>query len=66
MPRQNPLTRLLQVSTGLAALAEELNRETGIDPTNIRYWSRELADIHEEIERLYQARPVPRRAEDAQ
>lgn len=56
MPTQNPLTRLLQVSNGLAALAEELERESGIDPANIRYWSRELADIHEEVERLYQAR----------
>jgi hypothetical protein len=66
MPKQNPMTRLLQVSRGLAVLAEELDKETGIDPANIRYWSGELADIHEEIERLYQARPVARRAEDAQ
>jgi hypothetical protein len=59
MPQQNSLTRLLQVSAGLTVLADQLNKEAGLDPANLRYWSRELAEIHSEIEARYQVRDLP-------
>lgn len=49
MPPQNPLTRLVQVSRGLSAFADELRQQTDVDPVNIRYWSRELEEIYNEI-----------------
>lgn len=57
MPEQNPVTRLLEVATGLGLLADELEKIYGEPTPNLLYWRRELIDVAEKLQRQAPAAP---------
>jgi hypothetical protein len=48
---QDPVTRLRKIALDLERMADELERETQLDPTMFRYLRTQLLDIAAEIER---------------
>jgi hypothetical protein len=50
VPPQNPLTRLRQIAIDLERFAEQLEADTGLDPTVFRHWRVQLLEIAAELE----------------
>jgi hypothetical protein len=50
MPPQGPVTRLRQVALDLRRFADELEAETDLDPSVLRYWQAQLLEITVELE----------------
>jgi hypothetical protein len=59
MPAQDPVTRLRQVALDLRRFADELEAETDLDPSVLRYWQAQLLEITVELE---SASPMSTRA----
>jgi hypothetical protein len=51
MPPQDPLTRLRQIAVDLGRMADELERETQLDPTIFRHLRTQLLEIAADLER---------------
>jgi hypothetical protein len=47
MPPQNPVTRLRQGAIDLNRFADELDADTDLDPTVLRYWHGQLFEMPE-------------------
>jgi hypothetical protein len=50
MPPQDPVTRLRKVALDLRRFADELEAETDLDPSVLRYWQAQLFEISVELE----------------
>jgi hypothetical protein len=59
MPAPGPVTRLRQVALDLRRFADELEAETDLDPSVLRYWQAQLLEITVELE---SASPMSTRA----
>jgi hypothetical protein len=51
VPPQDPVTRLHQIALDLGRLADQLERETQLDPTVFRYLRGQLLEIAADLER---------------
>ena len=52
MGSQDPVTRLRKIALDLGRMADELERETQLDPTVFRYLHTELLEIATAIEQV--------------